>query len=211
MKKGRIIDAIIFILLTLYAISIIFLQKELKILFFVTGLVLIIVGFLYALNKKKISVLLMGIGASIVITSILYRNGVIDFADSVLFFLNISFVVIIFLTIIVMTINKIIIRKTYEVKQQAFVIDLIKSKETKKEYYMPVYKYTYKTKDYYVEALCYINKKIPNIGDSIDILVSKKDPKNIYILPKKKQVIIDYLGLTGLLIVGILILISLFR
>lgn len=210
MKKDKIIETIVFILLALFAVSIIFLQKKLQILFFVTGLVLIIVGILYALLKKKTSVLLIGIGASIVTTSMLYVNGIVDFATSVMFFLTLSFDVILFLTIIVMTVNRIIVGKIYEVKQQAFVIDLIKSNETKKEYYMPVYKYTYKTKDYYVESLGYINKNIPNIGDSIDILVSKKSPENVYILPRKKQVFIDYFGMSMLLILGILILISLF-
>lgn len=211
MKKEKIIDTVIFILMVLYAISIIFLQKYLQILFFVTGLVLIVVGILSAFNKKKISLLLMGIGISIVMTSLLYTNKVMDFATSVLFFLSLSFNIIVFLTILVMIFNRIIISKQYEVKQKAIVVDLIKNTETTKEYYMPVYQYTYKTNEYRVESLNYINKNIPNIGDSIDILVSKKDPANVYILPSKKQVILDYFGLSFLLVLGILVLISLFR
>lgn len=211
MKKDKIIDTIVFILLALYALSVLFLQKHLKELFFVTGLVLIIIGILYAFKKNKIFFLLLGIGSAIVVTSILYVNNIMNFATSVMFFLSLSFNIIVFLTIIVMIINRIVAGKQYEVKQKAIVVDLIKNNETKKEYYMPVYQYTYKTNEYRVEALNYINKNIPNIGDSIDILVSKKDPTNVYILPSKKQVFIDYFGLVFLLVLGILILISIFR
>lgn len=92
----------------------------------------------------------------------------------------------------------------------AFVVDLVKNPNTKKEYYQPIYQFEINGEVYTVEGLTFIDKFIPKIGESIKLYVDSKNYTDVYFDKSKREKIYSMGVGLFLMIASLVILISLF-
>lgn len=210
MKKTSIIDTCIYIVAVVMVILIAIFQNQLGVVFIVLSSGAFILGILALIKKQKYGFLACGCGIGGLLTYLVYNLKLLDFAESVTFMICISIVIVLFLTFIFSILNRRKVLREYNIEVEAEVIDLIRNVNTKKEYYKPVYKYEIKDMVYEVEAVGYINKFIPSIGDKKKILIKENDYGEVYFLPSKMQDIKDFCSILFLSLASILIIIYLF-
>lgn len=208
--KNKILDNISFGVIALTFILIAVFKENGKLMIYIAGGGLIIYGFLSCLLKNRYGAMMLGGGASIITTMIIYNNEILDKVDSITFFISLTLILISIISYIFMIINEKVIKEKYNMEVEAEVIDLEKNSNTKKEYYRPIYVYHLDNGEYKVALPYYLDKNFPKIGDKVKIKVDPNDHADAYF--EKTLLNKIYYWSTGavLIIFSVGIIISLF-
>jgi len=210
MKKEEILSNVSFAIAVITILICLVFRNNLVMLGIVAGIGSFLYGICITINKNTTGYLFFGIGGSLAISLLLYKFKILDKGDTFTFMICCSIFLLMLMVLVVGSIRKKKIFKIYTMSVDAEVIDLVKNTNTKKEYYKPVYSYNLDGKEYVVEALGYIDKFIPKIGDKIKLYVDPKDYMNVY-FDKTMFDKITGIGLSiFLLIVSFGIIVSLF-
>jgi len=210
MKKDKIIDAINFVDLCIMVILITIFHQKLKITFLVLGIGSLVSGCCLVLKKEKNGWAFASFGLSLVIDSILYYYEILDKVDAITFMICCTAFLLSVLTIMISILNMKNIHKQYAMRVVSKVIDLQKNESVRKECYRIIYSYDVDEKTFNIASLGYVDKNIPNIGDSKELLVDPNDYANVYFDKSKWQKILEFGVETLLALASLIILITLF-
>ena len=141
---------------------------------------------------------------------LLYIFKILVLADVIIFLLT-STVIFTFISyLFVEFVTRRFIYKTYTIRIEAVVVDLIKNNNTKKEYYKPLLQYEVNGNVYDVMYPYFIKSFLPKIGDSKKILVNPDDNTEVYFLKEKIEDIKSIVISLFFIISAFIILIGLF-
>lgn len=210
MKKDKIIDTINFVTLCLMVVLIAIFHQNIRLTFLILGIGSLISGICLIIKKEKNGWAFSSFGLSLIIDSVLYNYGILDKPDAITFMICCTAFLLSFLTIIISFINIKNIYNQYSIKVVAKVVDLEKNDKVKKECYQIIYSYEVDGKTYNIGSLGYVDKNIPNIGDSKELLIDSNDYANVYFDKSRWQKVLEFVIESILALVSLIILITLF-
>lgn len=208
--KNKILENISFVIIVITLLLIVVFQNNGTAMLFIGAGGLLLYGVVACLQLNKYGTISLGCGGSLLITMILYTMEVLDKADSITFMVTSSMMLISLISLIFMVINDKKVFKRYTLIVEGEVIDLERNPNTKKDYYKPVYSYNVDNVEYEVALPYYLNKNIPDIGDTIKLYVDPKEHSEVYF----DKSLINKIKLWGsgivLFIISLIIIITLF-
>jgi hypothetical protein len=211
MDKKKIFSGIGYAVILVLLIVIFINQKNTKVILFAFAVGLMIYGIIQILNKKIIGYILACLSVSLAVTGFLYFSKVLALPQAFTFMLSSSVAVLMALTLVFTVVKKLMIDKSFELKVEAQVIDLVSNPNTDNRYFQPYYLYEIDGEEYNVLFPGFINKNIPKIGDKRTIRVDKNDHLNVYFEKTPMEKISDIVLEVFFLIVSIVIMIGQFK
>lgn len=210
MNKNSITTALIYIITLATIILMVCFQENLTKVAWIVGTGATIVGLLTIFKKNNYGYLIFSTGISLFLAVLLYSMDILSKSNSITFMICLSICMLMIITLIISTTNKKKISTMYDLTIEATVTDLIKNPNTKKEYYQILYEYIVDDTSYTVGSPNFICKNIPNIGDTLKIRVSSKDPTEVYFDKKPLEEFYEKSLTIGLIIITIIIIVTLF-
>ena len=209
MKK--VLDIIKYILIVLTMILIIIFQNKLYNVFLIISIFCFILGIIHIIEKKNTWILLEIISTSSIVSIILYKTDILNFADTLTFYICLITSTTLIAAVILSFYQTKQVRKIYTKEITATVIDYQKVENTKINYVQPIYSYTINKKEYCVICPAIYKKNIPKIDSERIILLNPKDNEDVYFEPPKlKKIFIITSGIVTS-IICIIVIISLFK
>ena len=209
MKKP--LDTIKYILIVLTMILIIIFQNKIYNVFLIISIFCFLLGIIHIIEKKNTWILLEIMSITSIVSILLYKTDVLDFADTLTFYICLLLSTTLLAAEILAFIQISKIKKIYLDKVKAKVIDYEKVENTKINYVYPVYSYLIDDKEYVVISPQVYKKKIPKIDSEITILLNPKDPEDVYFEPPKLKRIFYLTSGIIAIILCIIVIIYLFR
>lgn len=210
MNKNTITTALIYIITILTIILMLYFQKDLTKVAWIVGTGATIVGILTIFKKNNYGYLIFSTGISLFLAVLLYSMDILSKSNSITFMICLSICLLMIITFIISKTNKKKISAMYDLTIEAKVSDLVKNPNTKKEYYQALYDYIVNDTSYTVGSPNFICKNIPNIGDTLNIRVSSKDPTEVYFDKRPIDELYEKALTIGLIIVTAIIIVTLF-
>ena len=208
--KEKLLNNLSFFIGILTVVLVVVFNSNFLLASFIGGIGAFLYGILVSLNKNNYGYLFISLGIGAFSTIILYRSGIFDKVDAITYMICVSVFVLMFITFIFSFINKKENSKLYNLEVEAIVVDLVKNKNTKKDFYQVIYEYELEEKRYTVGTPGFIEKNIPNIGDKKKIYVDSKDHSNVYFDKSLMEKMTNNAIVLSLMIVSLIIIISLF-
>ena len=210
MNKNDLYETIKYLLIIIFLILVVIFRENMKVLVCIGGIALISAGIIFLIQKKTNGLLVLSLGISIICSFLLYIFKILVLADTIIFLLT-STVILTFISyLIVEFVTRKFIYKTYTIKSEAVVVDLIKNNNTKKEYYKPLFQYEVSGNVYDVLYPYFIKNFIPKIGDLKKILINPNDNTEVYFVKEKFEDIKNVVISLFFIISAFIILIGLF-
>lgn len=210
MNKNDLYESIKYLLIIIFLILVVIFRENMKVLVCIGGIALILVGIIFLIQKKTNGLLILSLGVSIICSFLLYIFKILVLADVIIFLLT-STVIFTFISyLFVEFVTRRFIYKTYTIRIEAVVVDLIKNNNTKKEYYKPLLQYEVNGNVYDVMYPYFIKSFLPKIGDSKKILVNPDDNTEVYFVKEKIEDIKSIVISLFFIISAFIILIGLF-
>jgi len=202
MKK--ILDNIKFILCVIFLLFAIIFKDNLELIVLVGGPFLVIIGIIMIINKEENSWILLVLGLTLSLSYLLYHFKILDSSSSIIFMLMIS----LFFILLVTVINYVLILKNnmkiHSLLVEAKVVDLIKNPNLETEVLIPLLEYKIKAEEFQFN---YANPdKKYEIGESVFVYVNPYDLYDLYIPPKKKDILKNVAGTILVMVVSLIII-----
>ena len=210
MNKNELFENIKYLLIICFLILVIIFRENVKVLVCIGGITLILVGIIFLIQKKTNGLLVLSLGISIISSFLLYIFNILVLADTIIYLLTSTVILTFICYLIVEFVTRKIIYKTYTIKSEAIVVDLIKNNNTKKEFYKPLFQYEVNGNVYDVMYPYFIKSFIPKIGDSKKILIHPDDNTEVYFIKEKYEDIKNVVMSIFFIIAAFIILIGLF-
>ncbi len=210
MNKNTITTALIYIFTLATIILMVCFQDDLTKVAWVVGTGATIVGLLTIFRKNNYGYLIFNTGISLFLSVLLYSMNILSKSNSITFMICLSICLLMLITLIISNSNKKKISEMYDLTIEATVSDLVKNPNTKKEYYQIMYEYIIDDNSYTVGSPNFICQNIPNIGDTLKIRVSSKDPTEVYFDKKPLEELYEKSLTIGLIIITLIIIVTLF-
>lgn len=207
---NKIINIFIFFIVGVTFVFFFLFQKNTLFIFFLFSAFCLLLGICYALKKNKLGYLSFGVGISGFATYYVYVKKLLDVYSCITFMISLSVSITLFFTLLFYLLSNYYYKKEYSILVEGEVVDLIRKKDSKKEFYKPVYSYSVDNLVYTVEYIKFINLFIPNIGDKKKLYVHPKDHLNVYFMPEKFETIVNLFTCLTFIIFPIFIIIGLF-
>lgn len=207
--KDKIIDYLLYGVGIITVLVILIFQKNLAYVFLGGSICAIFLGVLFFLKGEKYGSSITGFGIAGISSILIYRNGILDYTDSITFMIASSLGFSSILSIIFDFINVNTFNKKYSMMVVGKVIDLEVSQSNKK-YFRPIYGFEIDKDKYEVAYPMYVCKDIPAIGDDMPIFVDPNNYEDVYFKRSLLMAIKVYAISIVLLIACIGIAISLF-
>jgi hypothetical protein len=209
MKK--ILDIIKYILIVVTMILIIVFQNKIYNVFLVISVFCFILGIIHIIEKKRTWILLELLSLTSLISIILYKKDILDFGDTITFYMCLLLSTTLLSAIIVLFIDKTKNNKKYTMEVTAKVIDYEKVENTKIQYVYPIYSYFVDKKEYCVISPILYKKKFPEIDSELTIYVNPKDPGDIFFKPSNVRITLYLISAIFSIIACIVIIINLLK
>ena len=210
MKKENILDILSFIIVIAGVILFVIFKDNMKISLTVIGCVGLLFGIMSIIKNETYGNYLTSIALMLTITMTLYMTRLLNRDDAVTFMIIGSFVCFLLLSALVTFITRVHNLKKYSKSVVGEVVDLKKNPNTKKEFYNVIYKYTIEDNIYSVVSPFVFEKKIPEIGSTIDLHVNPIDFEDVWFDWDKEKLIKNYIFELVFAAIGIVILVLLF-
>lgn len=207
---NKILNALLYIVVVSCFILLIIFQKNLEYVFIILSFLCFFLGIIYLLKRNRIGILSIGIGLSGFVTYGIYYKKILTLSKSITLMVCLSICIIIILTILFMFINYINNKKKYSIKLDAMVKDIVPKKINRKDFYKPLYIYTYDKQEYIVENTQFLKYFVPNIGDKRVIYINEKDHSDVFFPPKKFLFFLYLLACLFFILLSILVIIKQF-
>lgn len=208
--KEKLLNNLSFFIGIITVVLVVIFNNNFLLASFIGGIGAFLYGILVSINKNNYGYLFISLGIGAFSSVILYRTGVFDKVNAITYMICVSVFVLMLITFIFTFINKKENSKLYDLVVEAVVVDLVKNKNTKKDFYQVIYEYELDDKRYTVGTPGFIEKNIPNIGDKKKIYVDSNDHSNVYFDKSLKEKITNNLIVLSLMIISLVIVISLF-
>lgn len=208
--KEKILNTLSFAIIIVTILLIVIFQNSSQNMLLIASSGMILYGMCVILQKNKYGLLVLSMGLSILMAVCFYKFNVLDKVDSITFMICFTMFLLVLISFIFRCINNKKIFNKYNIVVNAKVIDLVKSPNSKIEYYQPIYEYNIEDKFFEVGAPGYMDKFIPKIGDSREIYVSSEDYMDVYFDKSKIEKIYNLISSLLLLVASLIIIITLF-
>lgn len=204
----KVLNIIKTILLFAIVIMVIVFQNNISTIVLICGSGLFLVGIIDAFEKKEYSPLLISIGASLLLSIVLYKTNCFEFFETLTFFICISIIEILIITIVLNYLKTKKINKIYSKKVLAEIIESTKYPNSKKKYYQVVYEYSINDKSYEVVCPYYLTQKDLTKRSKIELGLNPKDDFDVFFKPQKSKKYFFYAASIFVILLAVLVLIS---
>ena len=209
MKK--ILDIIKYILIVVTMLLIIIFQNKIYNVFLIISVFCFLLGIIHIIEKKRTWILLELLSLTSLISIILYKKNILDFGDTVTFYICLLLSTTLFSAIILVIIERYKNKKIYTMEVTAKVVDYEKVENTKIPYAYPIYSYFVDNKEYGVVSPKVYKKKFPEIDSEITLLLNPKDHEDVLFKPSNIKAFIYLISAIFSIIACIIVMIYLFK
>ena len=210
MNKNDLYETIKYFLIIIFLILVVVFRENMKALICVAGVTALLVGIVFVFQKKTNGLLVLSLGISILSSFALYTFKVLNLADAIIFLLTLIVILTFMCYLLVEFVTRKKIYATYTIKSEARVIDLIKNKNTRKDYYKPLCEYEVDGKVYEALYPYFKTNFIPKIGDVKMILINPNDHNEIYFFKDKIEDIKSVVVSLFFVVAALIIMVGLF-
>ncbi len=205
MKKEQLLNNIGFGVIVVLLLVILVFQKNVKVVLYAISLIGVVYGLMNIPKKGASGFIFICLGISLAISGTLYFIKYFDLKQTFTLMIAASVFLLMIITLVFTYLRKKMLDENYSLRVNATVTDLISSDNTNSKFYQPCYKYTIDGHEYSVLFPGFISKRIPKIGDVVQIRVDKDDYQNVYFDKSFTERLFDLILVVFLLIVSLVI------